>query len=230
VTPESRAECEAIFAKVKTSGGLYTPAGLDVTLVFPGTMGGATWSGGAVDPTRAYLVVNTNEIGAIGLMTPTGRDRSPERPSDLPFARSGPFGAYGRFWDSRQLPCQQPPWGRLQAVDLATGDIVWQVPLGNAPQLAELGITGTGTANLGGAISTAGGLVFIGGANDSRFRAFDIETGRELWQADLPASGHATPITYRGAQTGRQFVVIAAGGGGRFSRGISDAVVAFALR
>lgn len=228
VTPESRAECEALFAKVRTSGGLYTPAGLDVTLSFPGTMGGATWSGGAVDPTRAYLVVNTNEIGTIGLLASTARSTAGQATA-RPYTRSGPLGPYGRFWDSRQLPCQQPPWGRLNAIDLSTGDIAWQVPLGNAPQLAELGITGTGTPNLGGAIVTAGGVVFIGGANDSRFRAFDVETGRELWQAELPASGHATPITYRGARTGRQFVVIAAGGGGRFSSRISDAFVAFAL-
>ncbi len=224
VTPESRAECEAIFAQVKTSGGLYTPAGLDVTLWFPGTLGGATWSGGAVDPARSYLIVNTNEVGAIGLLAPTADGRA-----ELPYTRSGPFGAYGRFWDSRQLPCQQPPWGQLNAVDLSTGEIAWQVPLGNAPQLADLGITGTGTPNLGGAIVTAGGVVFIGSTNDSRLRAFDVETGRELWQGELPASGHATPITYRGAKTGRQFVAIAAGGGGRFSRRISDAIVAFTL-
>ena len=106
--------------------------------------------------------------------------------------------------------------------------VAWEVPLGDTPALAARGITGTGTPNLGGAIVTAGGLVFIGGANDSRFRAFDVRTGRELWRGDLPASGHGTPISYRG-RSGRQFVVIAAGGGGRFSHTISDAIVAFAL-
>jgi quinoprotein glucose dehydrogenase len=114
-------------------------------------------------------------------------------------------------------------------VNLSTGEIAWQVPLGDVPALAAKGITGTGALNLGGAIVTEAGLAFIGGAGDSRFRAFDIRSGRELWRAELPASGHATPITYRGARTGRQFVVIAAGGGGRFSRTISDAFVAFAL-
>lgn len=222
VTPESRTECAALFDQAR-SVGIFTPAGADVTLSFPGTMGGATWSGGAVDPVSSYLIVNTNEIGAIANMVP-----SPEG-AVLPYRRAGPRGAYGRFWDSRELPCQAPPWGLLHAVNLATGDIAWQVPLGDAPALAAQGITGTGTPNLGGAMVTAGGLVFIGSANDARFRAFDLQSGRELWRADLPASGHAPPVTYRGARSGRQYVMIAAGGGGRFSKRISDAFVAFAL-
>lgn len=222
VTPQSRAECERLFDQL-VSGGLYTPPGLKPTLLWPGTMGGATWSGGAVDPTTQYLIVNTNEVGAIAHMVPAPPGRG------VPFVRGGPLGAYGRFWDSQRLPCQQPPWGRLSAVDLATGDIVWQVPLGNVPLLEGQGITGTGSPNLGGPIVTAGGLVFIGGASDSRLRAFDVRSGQEVWRGDLPASGHAAPVSYRGPTSGRQFVVIAAGGGGRFSRSISDAYVAFAL-
>jgi quinoprotein glucose dehydrogenase len=222
VTPQSRAECEKLFDQVQ-SGGLYTPPGLTPTLLFPGTMGGATWSGGAVDPASSLLVVPTNEVGAVSQMVPA-REGSP-----LPYVRGGALGAYGRFWDSQQLPCQQPPWGRLNAVDLRTGDIVWQVPLGNVPLLEAQGITGTGAPNLGGPIITAGGLVFIGGAGDSRIRAFDLKSGQEVWRADLPASGHGTPVSYRGEKSGRQYVVIAAGGGGRFSRAISDAFVAFAL-
>lgn len=222
VTPQSRAECEQLFAKV-TSGGLYTPPGLTPTLLFPGTMGGATWSGGAVDPASSMLVVNTNDVGAIAQMVPAPAG------GPLPYVRGGSLGAYGRFWDSQQLPCQAPPWGKLNAIDLRTGTIAWQVPLGNVPALEAQGITGTGTPNLGGPIVTAGGLVFIGGAIDSRLRAFDLRTGREVWRADLPASGHGTPVSYRGPKSGRQYVVIAAGGGGKFSRAISDAVVAFAL-
>ncbi|MBA2356090.1 MAG: pyrroloquinoline quinone-dependent dehydrogenase [Acidobacteria bacterium] len=221
VTPESRAECERLFDLV-TSGGLFTPPGLTPTLWFPGTMGGATWSGGAVDPSSSLLIVNTNEVGAVGQMAPTPAG------SALAYTRTGPAGPYGRFWDSRQLPCQQPPWGVLHAVDLSTGHIAWQVPLGNVPVLEAQGITGTGSPNIGGAIVTGGGLVFIGGASDSRLRAFELHTGKEVWRADLPASGHALPITYRGPTTGRQYVVIAAGGGGKFSRTISDAIVAFA--
>ena len=222
VTPQSRQECEQLFAKV-TSGGLYTPPGLTPTLLFPGTMGGATWSGGAVDPSSSFLIVNTNDVGAIAQMVP-----APEG-SPLPYVRGGSLGAYGRFWDSQQLPCQAPPWGKLNAIDLRTGQIAWQVPLGNVPSLEAQGITGTGSLNLGGPIVTAGGLVFIGGAIDRRIRAFDLKTGQEVWRADLPASGHGAPVTYRGAKSGRQYVVIAAGGGGKFSREISDAFVAFAL-
>jgi len=221
LTPESREECAALFDAAR-SVPLYTPPGRDVTLMFPGTMGGATWSGGAVDPTTGYLIVNTNEIGAIASMEPASD-------GPLPFRRTGPRGAYGRFWDRQELPCQQPPWGLLHAVDLTTGEIAWQVPLGDAPALAARGITGTGTPNLGGAIVTGAGLVFIGSSNDRKLRAYDLRTGRELWKGDLPASGHAPPVTYRGARSGRQYVLIAAGGGGRFSRQISDAFVAFAL-
>ena len=125
-------------------------------------MGGATWSGGAADPARGLLFVNTNDVGAVGLM----KEQPPGAP--LAYRRASPWGEYARFWDSSNLPCQQPPWGRLHAVDLVTGDIRWQVPLGNAPQLAARGITGTGTPNIGGAIATASGLVFIAATNDAQ--------------------------------------------------------------
>jgi quinoprotein glucose dehydrogenase len=222
VTEDSHLECAALFDRL-TSGGIYTPPGPTLTLSFPGTLGGATWSGGSVNPALQYLFVNTNDVGAVGRMAPA--------PPGLPlaFRRESQSGAYGRFWDSQQLPCQAPPWGRLHAIDLATGDIAWQVPLGDAPQLAARGITGTGTPNLGGSVATAGGLVFIGGANDRQLRAFDAKTGRVVWHAELPASGHATPLVYRGPASGHEIVVIAAGGGGRFSSAVSDAIVAFAL-
>jgi glucose dehydrogenase len=222
ITPESRAQCEGMFDKSR-SGGLYTAPGREATIWFPGTMGGATWSGGAADPARGLLFVNTNDVGAVGLM----KAQPPGAP--LAYRRTSPWGEYARFWDSSNLPCHQPPWGQLHAVDLATGDIRWQVPLGTAPQLAARGITGTGTPNIGGAIATASGLVFIAATNDARFRAFDASSGRVLLDVPLPASGHATPITYRTPRSGRQVVVIAAGGGGKFSTTVSDTIVAFGL-
>ena len=222
VTPESRRYCEALFDRV-FSGGIFTPHGERLTLVFPGNLGGATWSGAAFDPSSGHLFVNVNELGAVGAMQKAAGAIAYRRGSDLP------RGEYARFWDERRWPCQQPPWGTLTAVNLHDGSIGWRVPLGIVEELAAKGARDTGAPNLGGAIVTASGLVFIAGTNDRRMRAFDARTGAALWETTLPASGHATPMTYRGARSGRQFVAIAAGGGGYLSPTSSDALVAFAL-
>lgn len=222
VTPESARECAALFDQLK-HGPAYTPYGVDLTLVLPGTLGGATWSGASFDPATSYLYVNTNETGAIG--------RIAEQPagSRYRFQRTSPGGEYARFWDSKRLPCVAPPWGLLHAIDLKQGTIAWQAPLGIVEELEAKGVPQTGTSNLGGSIVTAGGLVFIAATNDSRFRAFDARTGKELWVTRLEAGGHATPITYRASHSGKQIVVIAAGGGGSFSDTSSDVVAAYAL-
>ncbi|PYQ14959.1 MAG: hypothetical protein DMF80_10965 [Acidobacteria bacterium] len=221
VTPESSRYCQELFDSVRT-GPLFTPPGLSLTLTFPGTLGGANWSGATFDPVRHRLYVNVNEVGAVGGMQPAG----PSAP--LPYRRGSPWGEYARFWDENRWPCQQPPWGTLNAIDLDSGSTTWTVPLGVVDALVARGLPPTGTPSLGGAIATAGGLLFIGGTNDARFRAFDADTGRELWVDRLEASGHATPMTYRG-RSGRQYVAIAAGGGGYLSRTTSDVVAAYAL-
>jgi quinoprotein glucose dehydrogenase len=123
------------------------------------------------------------------------------------------------------LPCSPPPFGSLVAIDLKTGSRLWDVPLGAIPS-GRPGIPDyAGSPNLGGPIATAAGMVFIGATLDRAIRAFDIETGRELWKGDLPAGARATPMTYR--WKGRQYVVISAGGGDEWGAG--DSVVAFAL-
>jgi quinoprotein glucose dehydrogenase len=223
VTPESRAFCAQLFEQLRHSGGMYAPVDTVLGVWFPGTLGGATWSGVSIDPSSGYVYVNANEVGAVGMIRRRAVGAAPR------WERWAPAGSYARFWDSNDLPCQRPPWGKLHAIDLATGDYVWSVPLGVNDSLLALGVGKTGAPNLGGSIVTAGGLVFIGGTNDKRFRAFDARTGAELWVARLEASAHATPITYRGPRSGRQFVVVAAGGGGAFSRGQSDVVAAYAL-
>jgi quinoprotein glucose dehydrogenase len=121
------------------------------------------------------------------------------------------------------VPCTPPPFGALVGVDLRAGVVAWRVPLGGPTPGAP---SSTGTPNLGGAITTAGGVTFIAATLDRTFRAFETRTGRELWQAILPAGGKATPMTY--AADGRQFVVIAAGGNGG-SFGTGDAIMAYAL-
>jgi quinoprotein glucose dehydrogenase len=127
------------------------------------------------------------------------------------------------------LPCIKPPYGELMAVDLDAGKIVWRTPLGSLDELAPgAGRFAKGSIILGGPIVTAGGLIFQGGTMDRTFRAFSTETGKELWSAELPASAHATPMTYEIG--GKQYVVIAAGGGAKVTEERqSDALVAFAL-
>jgi len=131
------------------------------------------------------------------------------------------------FTDQDGFPASRPPWGTLNAVDLKTMQVKWKVPLGNYPALTALGIENKGTQNFGGCVSTAGGLVFIGGSADEMFRAFDAETGEILWEHKLPAGGYAVPSVYE--VEGRQFVVIAAGGGNRIGTPSGDAYVAFSL-
>ncbi|HEX9189710.1 MAG TPA: PQQ-binding-like beta-propeller repeat protein [Vicinamibacteria bacterium] len=133
---------------------------------------------------------------------------------------------YNRFLDPEGYPAVKPPWGTLNAIDLDAGEVRWSVTLGELPELTRRGIPPTGTENYGGPIVTAGGLVFIGATKDERFRAFDKKTGKVLWETSLPAGGYATPATYEAG--GRQYVVIAAGGG-KMGTKSGDAYVAFAL-
>jgi quinoprotein glucose dehydrogenase len=224
VTPESESFCASLFDKLSNKG-MYTPAGLKPTLMFPGFHGGGNWSGGSFDPASGLLFVNMNEDGAMGEMTPQPAG------SAVPFTRQGRFEEYAWFRDPHGRPCQRPPWGTLSAVDLNRGEVVWKVPLGTVEELEARGVRDTGTQNLGGSIVTAGGLVFIAATTDRLFRAFDAKTGRVLWQARLEAGGHATPMTYM-TKGGRQLVVVAAGGGGflrALSPVLSDTVVAYAL-
>ncbi|MGH9341452.1 MAG: pyrroloquinoline quinone-dependent dehydrogenase [Acidobacteriota bacterium] len=220
VTPESRAECLKILEAAKI-GAFFEPPGLEYTVLFPGTNGGPNWGGTSFDPASKLMFVNSMDAGqVVKLMEAREGSRVPYAARGIP---------NGRFWDSKQYPCQKPPWGTLTAIDLNTGDFRWQVTLGVVDEFIEKGIPPTGTSNLGGSIVTAGGLVFIAATNDSRFRAFDKNTGEELWVTRLPASGHSTPMTFLGPSTGKQFVVIAAGGGNKYNENYSDALIAYAL-
>lgn len=221
VTPESHAACAALFSKLENHGR-YTPYGTRPTLVFPGTLGGATWSGVSFNPPLGFIYVNSNEVGAIGQMA-----KQPDG-SATAYRRTSPVGEYARFWDSNLWPCQKPPWGLLTAINVNTGEVAWRVPLGITDELKKRGIHNTGSPNIGGSIATAGQLVFIAATSDSRFRAFDARNGRELWSTRLDASGHATPVTYLGKDH-RQYVAIAAGGGGFFGSPSGDSLVAFRL-
>lgn len=132
-----------------------------------------------------------------------------------------------RLLDAEGYPGSRPPWGTLNAIDLISGKLVWQVPLGEYEELTRRGMPPTGTENFGGATATAGGLVFCAGARDHKIRAFDKKMGKQIWQRQLPFGGYAPPAVYSAA--GRQFVVIAATGGGKLGDEVGDAYVAFAL-
>ena len=221
LTPELQAGCLAYMDNnAMVAGGLYVPVGFQQpTISFPGLQGGANWGGASFDPASGLLIVNTNDLGQVTELVPSTR-------GPLPYDRGrvgGRFQLAGTNW-----LCQQPPWGRLTAVDLASGQIAWQVRLGVTDSLPE-GLRDTGRPNVGGSITTASGLTFIGATDDGRFRAFETTTGRLLWETRLAAAAHATPITYQGAD-GRQFVAVAATGGSFLNSPLSaDTIVAFAL-
>ncbi|HYU09008.1 MAG TPA: pyrroloquinoline quinone-dependent dehydrogenase [Gemmatimonadales bacterium] len=227
-TPEAQAACRELLASLRNDGP-FTPPSLQGTLVVPGNIGGAAWGGVAIDEGRSIAVVPTNRIPAwVQLFRAEGFNWDSMRTSDAGRGltdfeytrmRGTPYIMRRRLiMGPAQLPCTPPPFGALVAVSLQNGGISWTVPLGTMGGFP-------GSPNLGGPIATAGGVVFIGATLDRAIRAFDVETGRELWKADLPAGARATPMTYEAA--GRQFVVIAAGGGGPFGAG--DAIIAFAL-
>jgi quinoprotein glucose dehydrogenase len=222
VTPESRAYCAKLMDGA-VLGTLFTPIGLKPTVLFPGTNGGANWGGGSFDPETRTFYVNSMDVGMLFRMV-----KRPEG-SEIPYRAQGSGSPSSRFWDQKLNPFQKPPWGHLTAIDLDKGEFRWRSVLGVVDERLANGLPPTGAPNIGGSIVTAGGLVFIGATNDSRFRAFDKESGKELWTTRLPASAHATPATYVGKKSGKQFVVIAAGGGNKYNDTFSDTLVAYSL-
>ncbi len=221
VTPESRKYCLQNFGSI-LPGRIFNPWALTLQLEIPGTLGGTNWSGASFDPYSNYLFVNVSNIGAVGKMKP-----QPAGSSEA-YLWGSKWGTYARFWDNHHYPCQQPPWGTLNAVNMNTGEIAWTAPLGVVDALEAKGIPKTGIYSLGGSIVTAGGLVFIGATTDHRFRAFDAQTGKEIWVTKLESDGHATPLTYLGKKTNKQFVVIAVGPGGNLGDAGSSGPTALA--
>ena len=220
-SPEHAAACRDLVDSLGEiyNAGPFTPwvyrapgAPLRTTLSFPGGVGGANWGGVAVDPATGYLLVVTQDLGALGYVEAA----PPEHP--VPYRKGAQRPAsFAVQLGGASLPCHRPPWGRLIAVDAATGDVAWQEVLGVTDQLPE-GRRGTGRPIRAGAITTASGLVFVAGTDDGRLRAFEAASGRGLWEVRLPGPGNANPMTYLG-EDGRQYVAVAA----------TDALAVFAL-
>ncbi len=233
LTPWDRGRCREIFQDLRYDG-IFTPPSLQGTLLFPGGAGGTNWGSVAFEPSSGLLVLNTSSVPHSVRLIPQadlaetrranpGKEVSPQAGAPYGMIRDVVISPLG-------VPCNPPPWGQLHAIDLSTGKIRWQVTLGTTRDLAPVPIPmGWGTPNMGGPIITATGLVFIGAAMDDYLRAFDLESGAELWKGRLPAGGQATPMTYRLGEDRRQYVVIAAGGHGKMGTRLGDALVAFAL-
>jgi quinoprotein glucose dehydrogenase len=229
LTAEDAARCRAQIQSSRWDG-MFTPPSLQGTLVFPGNVGGVNWGSAAYDPTHHVMVANTNRLIAWNKLIPRdqfGDEHKKEQHNriygEFGEQKGAPYGLYRTFLLSPgKVPCNQPPWGTTEAVDLFTGKQVWDVPLGTMIPGQQ-----TGSINLGGPMITGGGLVFTAAGMDLFLHAFDLETGKELWKYQLPAGGHATPMTY--TLKGKQYVVIAAGGHGKLGTKQGDYVLAFAL-
>jgi quinoprotein glucose dehydrogenase len=217
--------------KAARSGDIFTPPSLQGTLVFPSNVGGVNWGSAAYDPQRHLLFVDTNRLPMFVKLIPRAElDAARKNATDSDrlhgeFARQtgAPYAMFRTpLLAPSGLPCNTPPWGTVAAVDLFEGKKVWDVPLGSfIPGM------NTGTITLGGPMATAGGVVFTSAAMDDFLRAFDSETGKEIWKYQLPAGGQATPMTY--SIGGKQYIVIAAGGHGKLGTKQGDYVLAFTL-
>jgi quinoprotein glucose dehydrogenase len=236
VTPELEAACRKLVADNKLElGGPFMPEAYNhVRVNFPSEIGGVNWPGGTFNPQLGYYYINVMDLGQMqGYKDPaSGPLKDDPAGTNKFFGRAGPYASLrpgGRFKDNdSNMPCQQPPWGELVAVNVNTGDIAWKVPLGITESLPA-DKQKTGRPGIGGPIATAGGLVFVGAVDDNRFRAFDAKTGKELWSAKLDAAAGSVPSTYEGTD-GRQYVVVTSAGNSFAAEpATSDAITAFAL-
>jgi quinoprotein glucose dehydrogenase len=236
VTFWDRGKCRDLLSAHRNEG-IFTPPDPHGTILSPGYIGGVNWGGIVFDEARQRVVAAVNHLPMLVTLVPQAELQEQMRSGNYPnsdFAKQAgtPYAMRREpLLSPWGLPCTAPPWGTLVSVDLRRNRIVWQVPLGSTegvgPWFAPT--RDFGMPNMGGPIATAGDLVFVGAALDSYFRAFDIETGRELWKHRLPAGGQATPMTYRAGRNQRQFIVIAAGGHGVLNTPRGDYVIAFAL-
>ena len=229
-TPEEKQWCADKVSAVRNEG-IFTPPSVKGIIAFPSNVGGVNWGSSAYDPARHLLIMDTNRLPIFVRLIPRSEfDAARKGASDEDrlhgeFARQqgAPYGMFRTpLLTKKGTPCNAPPWGTVAAVDLFSGKKVWDVPLGSyVPGMS------TGTINLGGPMVTAGGLVFTGAAMDGFLRAFDADSGKEVWKVELPAGGQATPMTY--SVKGKQYVVIAAGGHGKLGTKQGDYVIAYSL-
>lgn len=244
LTPLDQLWCRIRYREARYDGDL-TPIGVRPTIVYPGYLGGSNWFGVAVDPKRGLLSVSVNHFPMYNRLVPreeaNARGAQPYRVgknqfdvSIWPQGGTGYAIKTGGFLSPLGVPCMQPPYSDLAVIELASRKIVWRTPLGTARDSGPLGIPSglpipMGSPLLGGSLLTRSGLLFIAATQERTFRAFDTNTGKLLWQDRLPGGGHANPMTYYSARSGRQFVVIPASGHPQMHNGATDYLVAYSL-
>ncbi len=239
-TPFDQMLCRIAFKKMRYEG-LYTAPGTDVSLSFPGSLGGMNWGGLSVDPVHGFLFANDMRLGLWVQMIPSANRGAASGGGEAVNTGMGAVPLKGtpyavnknRFLSVAGIPCQAPPYGTLTAIDLKTRQVAWQVPVGTVQDTGPMGIKmrmpiPIGMPTLGGTLATQGGLVFIAGTQDYYLRAFDSSNGKEAWKSRLPVGSQGGPMTYQSPKTGRQYVVITAGGA-RQSPDRGDYVIAYAL-
>jgi quinate dehydrogenase (quinone) len=232
--------CRIAFKQMRYEG-LYTAPGTDVSLAFPGSLGGMNWGGLSTDPVHGFIFANDMRLGLWVKMIPSANKGGAAGGGEAVNTGMGSVPLKGtpyavdknRFLSALGIPCQAPPFGTLTAIDLKTRQIAWQVPVGTVQDTGPLGIKmrmhiPIGMPTLGGTLSTQGGLVFIAGTQDYYLRAYDSATGKEIWKARLPVGSQGGPMTYVSTRTGKQYIVITAGGA-RQSPDRGDYVIAYAL-
>ena len=245
LTPIDQAMCRIRFREAHFDGDMTPLSTERPTLTWPGYLGGIDWGGVSVDPGRGLMIVNNNQVANYNRLIPRAdADRRGIKPMSAshmtdvggPVAQQGvPYAAHiAPFLSPIAIPCQQPPYGRISAVDLKTGKLAWTRIFGTSRDSGPLALPTfvpipMGVPNIGGSVATASGLTFIGATQEHAFRAYDTATGRLLWKTRLPAGGNASPTTYWSQESGRQFVVIAAGGHAAMLSGSSDELIAYAL-
>lgn len=233
-TPWDKAQCRKIIARHRFEG-LFTPPSEQGTITYPAASGGANWGGGAIDPQRQLFFINSSRVASVITLIPrrgnaagsvklsATEDVSPMAGTPYEVKREwllSPLGA----------PCTPPPWGGLTAIDLKTGRTVWDVGLGTINNQIPVPLPfdlSYGTPNIGGPVTTRGGVLFIAATMDQYLRAFDMKTGKELWRDKLPGGSQTTPMTYMA--NGRQYVVIVPGRHLWFGTPSSDKIIAYAL-
>jgi quinate dehydrogenase (quinone) len=239
-TPFDQLLCRISFKGMRYDG-VYTVPGTDLALNFPGSLGGMNWGGVSTDPTTNTVFVNDMRLGLwiqMAEAAPTTAVNSGSEATNTVMGvvpmKGTPYAVNkNRFLSALGIPCQEPPFGSLTAIDMKTQKIKWQVPLGTVEDTGPFGIKmgvpiPIGMPTIGGSLATQGGLVFFAATQDYYLRAFDSATGKEIWKARMPVGSQGTPMTYKSPKTGKQYVVISAGGA-RQSPDRGDYVIAYAL-